>query len=120
MDINSATALARSLMTEHGVGYMQFGFASSVGQDGLAGGITHYARGFGGAPWIPSKITLSLPWVEHLPESKVREIILHEICHALVPHGTGHGPAWQNQMVKIGLPPNVRFSYPTVPEELMK
>jgi predicted SprT family Zn-dependent metalloprotease len=39
------------------------------------------------------------------PESEVRNTIMHEIAHSLVPPGTKHGRAWQLQMLKFGLKP---------------
>jgi predicted SprT family Zn-dependent metalloprotease len=37
------------------------------------------------------------------PEN-VRLTIMHEICHARVGPGKGHGPVWQAEMRKFGLP----------------
>ena len=111
MDINLIPGIAREMMTDHGVGYMSFGFADAIGPTGRAAGQTRYK----GTPFIAYKIEVSLPWARYLPEFKVREIILHEIAHAKTPHGTGHGPAWQDYCIKYGIPADPKFKYPSSP-----
>lgn len=110
MNTDSVIALARSLMTHHGVGYLQFGFADALGPNGMAAGQTNYVG------IVASKITLSLPWVLYLPESAVREIILHEIAHAKSKPGTDdHGPQWVAECHKLGIEPKVKFLWPSCP-----
>lgn len=36
------------------------------------------------------------------PQQDVFNTILHEIAHALVGYGAGHGPAWQSKCAEIG------------------
>jgi predicted SprT family Zn-dependent metalloprotease len=48
-------------------------------------------------------ISLSRPLTELRTYSAVRGTIMHEIAHAITP-GSGHGRAWQIQMMKFGLP----------------
>jgi predicted SprT family Zn-dependent metalloprotease len=49
-------------------------------------------------------IYLSKPRTQVRTYAAVRQTIMHEIAHALNP-GAGHGRAWQNQMIRWGLPP---------------
>jgi predicted SprT family Zn-dependent metalloprotease len=44
-------------------------------------------------------------YAEHNPESAVRDTLLHEIAHALVGPGEGHGPKWQATALRIGATP---------------
>lgn len=116
MNVSTATALCRNLMTEHGFGYLMFGYAGTLGENHLTAGITQFMDTSAG--WIPHKITLSLPWVKHVPDFKINELILHEIAHAKCPFGTQHGQRWQTEATKLGIRPKATFGYPTLPPEL--
>lgn len=37
------------------------------------------------------------------PIDTTRDVVLHEIAHALVGHGAGHGPVWRAKCAEIGL-----------------
>lgn len=50
-------------------------------------------------------IYLSRPFLAHVSEYELRDTILHEIAHALVGHGAGHGPKWQAMCRKVGADP---------------
>lgn len=86
-----AEALARELMANYGLTAWSFGFDS--------------ARRRLGACWLDRKrITLSRHFVNLNPEPIVRDVILHEIAHALTP-GKGHGPAFKRKAVELGCNP---------------
>ncbi|MGC5617598.1 SprT-like domain-containing protein [Georgenia sp. Z1491] len=48
------------------------------------------------------RITLSRHLVELYTEDEVRDVVLHEIAHALVGPRVGHGPRWRAAVVRIG------------------
>jgi predicted SprT family Zn-dependent metalloprotease len=89
MDTNAARRLARTLMTQHGVGHWRLEFDNAV-------------RRFGQCRYGSQTISLSRKLVELNPESEVRDVILHEIAHAMVGPRQGHGAAWVRQARAIG------------------
>lgn len=50
------------------------------------------------------RISLSRYMLENpaISSSEIKNIILHEIAHALVGHAAGHGPIWQAKAIEIG------------------
>jgi SprT protein len=90
MNLNDARKLARQLMQEHGVpAEWTFQFDRSKVRFGKC----NYGR---------KEISLSRYLVELNDEPEVRETILHEIAHALLPRGAGHGPKWRALAGSIG------------------
>ena len=90
MDIHEARKLAEQLIREQGPPGWRFNFDR--------------ARRRFGCCWTTRKlITLSRPLTELNDEAEVRDTILHEIAHALVPGG--HTPAWRRMCEKLGAVP---------------
>jgi len=90
MDLDDARKLAQRLMREHGVPAMwTFQFDRSKVRFGKC----NYGR---------KEISLSRHLVELNKEAEVQETILHEIAHALLPRGAGHGPKWRALAESIG------------------
>lgn len=54
-------------------------------------------------------IQISTPFVECNTLEKVREVILHEIAHALAGYNAGHGPKWAKECRKLGIEPIVSY-----------
>jgi hypothetical protein len=53
-----------------------------------------------------SKIIWITTWaIEHNTPAQLRDVILHEIAHALVGPDTGHGVAWREQALALGMRP---------------
>jgi predicted SprT family Zn-dependent metalloprotease len=53
-------------------------------------------------------IELSSKWTTGLPESEIRDTILHEIAHALAYENhryVGHGETWQSYAIRVGAKP---------------
>lgn len=50
----------------------------------------------------PKLITLSRPTLEHRTMDQIKNTILHEVAHALVGIGHGHGNVWRNTFIRIG------------------
>ncbi|MGC5629662.1 SprT-like domain-containing protein [Georgenia sp. Z1344] len=104
MDAPGALRLARSLVAEHGLRGWSVGLDRAVRRAGA----THYRD---------QRITLSRHLVGLYTEDEVREVILHEIGHALAGAQAGHGPRWRAAVVRIGGTPRrtTRPDSPTVP-----
>ena len=82
-------AMANDLMNLHGVGHWTFKFDRAIRRAGL----TSYAS---------RTISMSLPLVRSMEAVEVRNTLLHEIAHAMVGAGYGHGPTWRRQALAIG------------------
>jgi len=99
MDLNKTEKLAIKLMDKHGLldkGWC-FEFDNSV-------------RRFGVCKYYNKTIGLSKKLVEINDEDKVKDTILHEIAHAIVGRGNGHGQKWKDVCVQIGAKPESRRS----------
>lgn len=56
--------------------------------------------------YLESMIKLSRHLTKIREVVPVRTTVMHEICHSRVGPGKGHGPVWQAEMRKFGLPAN--------------
>ena len=101
--------MARTLMTEYGVGRLEFAFDG--GKRRL--GAMHSMRVNGQV--IPKKITLSRHYTVLLPEDEIRDVILHEIAHALTP-GHNHNAVFMAACRKVGARP-ARCAMPSASPE---
>jgi len=88
----AAEALARSLLSSHGLDTWSFTFNRSKTNMGLC----RYAERL---------IELSLHFVERNSTETIRNTLLHEIAHALAGRAAGHGPAWRAVCLRIGARP---------------
>jgi predicted SprT family Zn-dependent metalloprotease len=59
-------------------------------------------RRFGQTRYMDSTISLSRYLVELNTVNEVRQTILHEIAHAMLPPGTGHSDTWRRTLSRIG------------------
>jgi len=90
MTLEQAEELAKHLMSLHGVPReWSFAFDRSKVR-------------FGKCDYRRKQISLSRYLVELNSEEEVQDTILHEIAHALLPRGAGHGPAWRSLALSIG------------------
>lgn len=92
MDLHAAEHLARTLMDDHGLTSWHFRFDNAV-------------RRFGVCRYRDSTISMSRELTRLNVEAEVRDVILHEIAHALVGPGAGHGPKWRRKAREIGAQP---------------
>jgi len=94
MELSIAKRMATELMEQHGLldkrWYFEFDSAK---------------RRFGVCRYGLRCIGLSKYLVALNDEAEVRDTILHEIAHALVGPGHGHGPVWKAKCVEIGCRP---------------
>lgn len=99
MDITEAASMARTLMNQHGLGGVPFKWNRGKRLMGqcvfISDGFTQRVR----------EISLSQHFVPLLPEDEVRDIILHEIAHAIAGPKAGHGPVWRVTARRIGAQP---------------
>lgn len=91
MDMKTAQRLAESEMAWHGLDAQGWTFKwdSARGRNGQ----TNYTK---------RTISLSKVLVPLRDESWVRMTIIHEIAHALVGPGHGHGAIWRRKFVELG------------------
>ena len=52
--------------------------------------------------FVERKIYIAVSAIQLLPEANIKEIILHEIAHALAGYDAGHGPEWQSIARRVG------------------
>ena len=91
VQLSDTRKLAREMLAQHGLVGWEFGF--------------DHAKRRLGACWPQRKrITLSRHFVELNDESIVRDVILHEIAHALTP-GDGHGAKFKRKATELGCSP---------------
>ncbi len=84
-----AYQLARSMMDEHGLTHWSFGFDTAT-------------RRLGVCIIGRQRIQLSRTFTRLNPEDKVKQVILHEIAHALSPRNAHHGEQWKKTAIAIG------------------
>jgi predicted SprT family Zn-dependent metalloprotease len=87
-----AEALALRLMKRHGLS--QWGF-----------GLNRSKRNLGLCRYAERRIELSAHFVAQHDEPEIRDVILHEIAHALAGHDAGHGSLWRAICRAIGARP---------------
>ncbi|MCA5892289.1 SprT-like domain-containing protein [Isoptericola sp. NEAU-Y5] len=89
MDQDAAARLARGLIAEHGLEGWTFRFDRARRRAGLC---RHDRR----------EISLSGPLTALYDEADVREVVLHEVAHALVGARHGHDARWRATARRIG------------------
>ncbi|MFD6136431.1 SprT-like domain-containing protein [Isoptericola sp. NPDC060257] len=89
MEREDAARLARGLMAEHGLSRWTFRFDRARRRAGLC----RYDR---------REISLSGPLTDLYDEADVREVVLHEIAHALAGARHGHDAVWRATARSIG------------------
>ena len=92
MQLTDAEGLARRLMGRHGLRGWEFGF-------------NRRKRSLGLCRYTERRIELSTHFVAGHEAPEIRDVILHEIAHALAGHEAGHGPLWRAICNAIGARP---------------
>lgn len=106
MNLNEARTLAITLMDKHGLIENGWNFEFDRAKKRL--GACHYSK---------RKITISHYMTEAADEETVTQTLLHEIAHALLPVGAGHGPQWKALAKRIGYTGKRTASNPYVNQE---
>ncbi len=92
MQLSQVEQLARRLIDQHGLAEWQFGFNRRKRSMGLC--------------WYERQlIELSRHFAIEHDECEVRDVILHEIAHALAGPQAAHGPRWKFVCRAIGARP---------------
>ena len=86
--MNSVTEIAIQLMKQYGLEQMKFKFFLHPRYIGIC----HKDR-----------IEFDLHYALRAPPHDIRNVILHEIAHALVGPGHGHREHWQNKARELGV-----------------
>ena len=100
MNLQEAKALAIELMDKHELiaNRWHFDFDNSV-------------KRFGCCNFSKKCITISRIITEKAPYDAVKDVILHEIAHALAGRGHGHNIVWKRVCVAIGAKPQRCYDY---------
>lgn len=93
MMLTPARQLAMKLMREHDLTKWSFSFNKNK-------------RRLGVCRYKKKSIELSRYFVTANDEDTIKDIILHEIAHALVGTGQGHNNVWKQKAVDIGCSPS--------------
>jgi predicted SprT family Zn-dependent metalloprotease len=72
-------------------------------------------RNLGRCFYSTRTIRLSVPFVARNSAEVVAELVLHEVAHALVGPGHGHGPVWQAKATALGIEPSRFFRKGVMP-----
>lgn len=102
MDINDFKALTGALMREHGL--LERGWTQVLDNSVQRFGLCNYRT---------KRLSFSRHLVQLNGIERCRDAILHEIAHALVGPGAGHGPVWRAMCRKIGAKPERCYSAAT-------
>jgi len=94
MTMDTARDLAIELMTMHG-----------LIKSGWTFHFDHSQRRFGVCKYGRKEICLSWKLTIMNEDDEVKETILHEIAHALVPARAGHGRVWKEMAARVGANP---------------
>lgn len=94
MNIYAARDMALTLMAKHGLIEKGWEFKWN-----------NRKRAYGLCAYHDSTIQLSKPLVKYMTEEEVKDTILHEVAHALVGPGHGHGKLWKIMARKVGAKP---------------
>ncbi len=90
MDTREAVRLGEALVRQH------------LPDEGWTVGLDRAVRRAGACHYDDRRITVSRLLVERADEPEVRQVVLHEVAHALAGHAAGHGPAWRAVAASVG------------------
>lgn len=94
---------AKSIMAKHGLSHWSFKINGRLKR---TLGCCHYSK---------QEIQLRRKHVEEDTYDCILDTLMHEIAHALVGYGAGHGPVWQRKAIELGAQPT--SSKARVPEK---
>lgn len=89
LTLTQARGIATSLIRDHLGSRWSFGF-------------DHAKRRAGACNYTKQRISVSRYFVKQASREELRQVLLHEIAHALVGPNAGHGPAWKRAAASIG------------------
>ncbi len=111
MSIKQAELMAKGLLKKYGLTKYSFGWIryepfeikheQKIGYNLTIRIIPYWANAVGECQYDTRTIRLSRPFVECNPVSTMKEVMLHEIAHALEPRH-GHDSVWRKKARSIG------------------
>lgn len=78
--------------------------------EGWATATNNRKKALGVCKYHSKTLEISYAYAQQITEEEVWDTCLHEVAHALVGSGEGHGPTWKRTFLKLGGSGNVRFS----------
>ncbi|ADJ55308.1 hypothetical protein RB16p004 [Escherichia phage RB16] len=87
------TIWAKSIMAKHGLSHWSFKING------------RFKRTLGCCSYSKREIQLRRKHVEEDTYDCILDTLMHEIAHALVGYGAGHGPVWQRKAIELGAKP---------------
>lgn len=96
MNLSERERHVRSLMIQHGVGYVPFVWGRGKRQMGCV------TFGYVNGVYVPKQLTLSKPFAQVTTDAEFTDTVLHEIAHILAGKEAGHGPVWRTKARSIG------------------
>lgn len=110
-DLNEIERHAKALMLATGVGRLGFRFTRGTRTIAVCQGIKFVQTN----TFIPHTIGLSKRWAQVLPMEEIREILIHEIAHALTPgQAQVHGVEFKRKVRELGGTATNRCFQPSV------
>ncbi|MDH2443835.1 SprT-like domain-containing protein [Amnibacterium sp. CER49] len=76
--------------------------AAHLGGGGWSFGFDNARRRAGACDYARRRITVSRYLVAKASEDEVRQVLLHEVAHALAGHAAAHGARWKTAARRIG------------------
>ena len=92
MDLKELEALARQEMLNNGLHGWTFGWANTK-------------RRLGVCKYRLKRIEIAEYYARHSSRESVLDTLFHEIAHAVVGPGKGHGPVWKAAAIRLGATP---------------
>jgi len=92
MDLKELETIARSEMSKNNLVGWTFGFANTK-------------RRLGVCKYRTKQIEIAEYYALHSSTESVLDTLFHEIAHAIVGPGAGHGPAWKAVAIRLGATP---------------
>jgi predicted SprT family Zn-dependent metalloprotease len=99
MNLHQAQTLANELMTKHGISQLGWTFEYD-----------NALKRFGVCKFRPQVIGLSRHLTALNDLERVKDVILHEIAHAIAGNKVGHGTSWKLACIRIGAKPQRCYS----------
>lgn len=89
-ELPEVSALAEELMATH------------LGRSGWSFGFDHAKRRAGACDYVKRRITVSRHLAPGFSADEARQVLLHEIAHAIAGHRAAHGPRWKAVAARLG------------------
>ncbi len=110
MELKAAISIVNELMDKFDLN--KSGWQFKLNRNKRQIGLTRWKKTPSG---VEKSISLSVYFIEHNEEWVIRDVILHEIAHALCGLEAGHSKVWKDKCIEIGARPNPSIDYAVMP-----